>query len=85
MNQAVAEAQHPGKPVWQPCSGRACNQCRRRERSAARRRRNAGRDDHRQALPRDQIAAMDRILQACARPTLAEAALYSDLARPAAK
>lgn len=28
-------------------------------------------------FPRDQIAAMDRILQACARPTLAEGALYS--------
>lgn len=28
-------------------------------------------------FPRDQIAAMDRILQACARPTLAENALYS--------
>lgn len=27
--------------------------------------------------PRDPIAAMDRILQACARPTLAETALYS--------
>lgn len=28
-------------------------------------------------FPRDQIAAMDKILQACARPTLAEGALYS--------
>lgn len=28
-------------------------------------------------FPRDQIAAMDRILQACARPTLAEQSLYS--------
>lgn len=28
-------------------------------------------------FPRDQIAAMDRILQACTRPTLAEQALYS--------
>lgn len=28
-------------------------------------------------FPRDQIEAMDRILQACARPTLAEGALYS--------
>lgn len=28
-------------------------------------------------FPRDQIAAMDRILQSCARPTLAEQALYS--------
>ena len=28
-------------------------------------------------FPRDQIAAMDRILQACTRPTLAEDALYS--------
>ena len=28
-------------------------------------------------FPRDQIGAMDRILQACARPTLAEGALYS--------
>lgn len=28
-------------------------------------------------FPRDQIAAMDRILQSCTRPTLAEAALYS--------
>lgn len=27
--------------------------------------------------PRDQVAAMDRILNACARPTLAESALYS--------
>ena len=27
--------------------------------------------------PRDQIAAMDRILNACARPTLAEGALYT--------
>ena len=29
------------------------------------------------ANPRDQIAAMDRILNSCARPTLAERALYS--------
>ncbi len=29
------------------------------------------------ANPRDQIQAMDRILQACTRPTLAEAALYT--------
>ncbi len=28
-------------------------------------------------FPRDQIAAMDKILQACTRPTLAEGALYS--------
>lgn len=28
-------------------------------------------------FPRDQVQAMDRILQACARPTLAEGALYS--------
>ncbi|MBK9497399.1 MAG: hypothetical protein IPO08_23335 [Xanthomonadales bacterium] len=28
-------------------------------------------------FPRDQMAAMDRILQACTRPTLAEGALYS--------
>jgi hypothetical protein len=28
-------------------------------------------------FPRDQVAATDRILQACARPTLAEQALYS--------
>jgi hypothetical protein len=28
-------------------------------------------------FPRDTIAAMDRILQACTRPTLAESALYS--------
>lgn len=28
-------------------------------------------------FPRDQIAAMDRILQACSRPTLAEQALYT--------
>src|SRR5690606_5467319 len=28
-------------------------------------------------FPRDPIAAMDRILQACTRPTLAEGALYS--------
>jgi len=28
-------------------------------------------------FPRDQIAAMDRILTACTRPTLAEGALYS--------
>lgn len=28
-------------------------------------------------FPRDQIGAMDRILQACTRPTLAEQALYS--------
>ncbi len=28
-------------------------------------------------FPREQIAAMDRILQACTRPTLAESALYS--------
>jgi hypothetical protein len=28
-------------------------------------------------FPRDQVQAMDRILQACTRPTLAEGALYS--------
>lgn len=28
-------------------------------------------------FPRDQVAAVDRILQACTRPTLAESALYS--------
>lgn len=28
-------------------------------------------------FPRDQMAAMDRVLQACTRPTLAEGALYS--------